>query len=83
MRNCASGNLEIPGSRFARPGMTVWLASVHPAEGVDQHQNGKRHAEHPQQQITSHERVSGNELNCVSMPAEKYRSGQPHYGLGN
>jgi uncharacterized membrane protein YfcA len=22
MRNCASGNLEIPGSRFARPGMT-------------------------------------------------------------
>jgi hypothetical protein len=23
MRNCASGNLEIPGSRFARPGMTV------------------------------------------------------------
>jgi hypothetical protein len=23
MRNCASGNLEIPGSRFARPGMTM------------------------------------------------------------
>src|SRR3954469_2375475 len=22
MRNCTSGNLEIPGSRFARPGMT-------------------------------------------------------------
>src|ERR1700752_3781302 len=22
MRNCASGNLEIPGSRFVRPGMT-------------------------------------------------------------
>jgi hypothetical protein len=22
MRNCASGNLEIPGSRCARPGMT-------------------------------------------------------------
>ncbi len=26
MRNCASGNLEIPGSRFARPGMTAWIA---------------------------------------------------------
>jgi hypothetical protein len=23
MRNCASGNLEIPGSCFARPGMTA------------------------------------------------------------
>ena len=23
MRNCASGNLEIPGSRYARPGMTA------------------------------------------------------------
>jgi hypothetical protein len=23
MRDCASGNLEIPGSRFARPGMTA------------------------------------------------------------
>jgi hypothetical protein len=24
MRNCASENLEIPGSRFARPGMTEY-----------------------------------------------------------
>jgi hypothetical protein len=23
VRNCAPGNLEIPGSRFARPGMTI------------------------------------------------------------
>jgi hypothetical protein len=23
MRNCTSGNLEIPGSRYARPGMTT------------------------------------------------------------
>ena len=27
MRNCASGNLEIPGSRFARPGMTAYPAT--------------------------------------------------------
>jgi hypothetical protein len=25
MRNCASGNLEIPGSPFGRPGMTMVL----------------------------------------------------------
>jgi hypothetical protein len=25
VRNCAPGNLEIPGSRFARPGMTLDL----------------------------------------------------------
>jgi hypothetical protein len=25
MCNCTSGNLEIPGSRFARPGMTFGL----------------------------------------------------------
>jgi hypothetical protein len=28
MCNCTSGNLEIPGSRFARPGMTGWEKSA-------------------------------------------------------
>src|SRR4051812_7520935 len=32
MRNCASGNLEIPGSRFARPGMTRELADASKSE---------------------------------------------------
>jgi hypothetical protein len=36
MRNCASGNLEIPDRRFAPSGMTPeGLASVHPALVAD------------------------------------------------
>ena len=44
--------------------MTVVLenpVSVQTAEGVDQDQNRQRHPEHPQQQIASHEPVSGSE----------------------
>src|SRR5882672_8515652 len=41
-----------PGYRFAHPGYKP--SSVQAAEGVDQDQNRNRHAEQPQQKITSH-----------------------------
>jgi hypothetical protein len=42
--------------------------SVQAAEGIDQRQNRNRHAEQPQQQITSHGRTSSVVSRCSLMP---------------
>ena len=46
-----------PEYRFAHPGYEPATILVQAAEGVDQDQNRNRHAEQPQQQITSHDEL--------------------------